>query len=164
MVMEKTLSELDRKILVALQDGLPEGPEPYAELALRAGVARDVLLKTLSDWASDGRLRRIGAVVNHFEAGWGHGAMVVWNVPAERVEDAGSKLAGFREVTHAYERRRSPGWPYNLYTMVHGRTENEVAETVKRMSCACGIDEYLLLKTVKELKKVPPRYVKDRGD
>ena len=38
---------------------------------------------------------------------------------------------------------------------------NEAAvATVQRMSQACGVQDYRLLKTVKELKKEPPVYIK----
>lgn len=85
--------------------------------------------------------------------------MVVWKVEAGRVAQVGATFAGFEEVSHAYERETAPGWEYNVYTMVHGATSEAVRETVRRMSEAAGISEYLVLATQKELKKVAPRYV-----
>jgi predicted transcriptional regulator YdeE len=75
------------------------------------------------------------------------------------VEQAGATFAGFEQVSHAYERQTAPGWQYNVYTMVHGSTPEEVQQTVGRMSEAAGVSEYLILSTRKELKKVAPRYV-----
>jgi hypothetical protein len=68
-------------------------------------------------------------------------------------------LAGFAEVSHAYERETAPGWEYNLYTMVHETTPEALRQTVERMSRAAGVAEYVILSTRRELKKTPPRYV-----
>jgi hypothetical protein len=68
-------------------------------------------------------------------------------------------LAGFAEVSHAYERETAPGWEYNLYTMVHETTPEALRQTVERMSRAARVAEYVILSTRRELKKTPPRYV-----
>jgi len=86
---------------------------------------------------------------------------VVWRVDPERVEQVGAILAGFREVSHAYERRTYDQWPYNLYTMVHGADGRQIEKIVDRMSRSCGIMDYRMLTTVKELKKIPPTYIPD---
>jgi DNA-binding Lrp family transcriptional regulator len=85
--------------------------------------------------------------------------MVAWQVDQERVEQMGTTLAGFKEVSHAYERRTAENWPYNMYTMVHGADAEQVEQTVQRMSEACGVRAYRILTTKRELKKVPPTYI-----
>jgi hypothetical protein len=75
----------------------------------------------------------------------------------------GELLAGFEQVSHAYERQTAQGWPYNLYTMVHCKSAEEVRGVVERMSRACGVTDYRILVTQKELKKVPPTYIIDAG-
>ncbi len=145
--------------MAALQDGLPNSRTPYADLARAIGISTEELLATLEAWKEQGKLRRIGAVVNHFQIGLGEGAMVVWKVEPQRVAEVGAVLAGFEEVSHAYERQTAPGWDYNLYTMVHGTTQEAVRQTVERMSQAVGVSDYQILATRRELKKVPPKYV-----
>jgi DNA-binding Lrp family transcriptional regulator len=157
--LAKSISDLERRILAVLQDGLPDSRTPYADLAREIGISTDELLATLETWKQEGKLRRIGAIVNHFQVGLGEGAMVVWKVEPERVAEVGAVLAGFAEVSHAYERKTAPGWDYNLYTMVHGTTREAVRRTVERMSQAVAVSDYQILATRKELKKVPPRYV-----
>jgi DNA-binding Lrp family transcriptional regulator len=153
--------DIERRILAALQDGLPDSRTPYADLAREIGVSTDELLATLGAWKREGKLRRIGAVVNHFQVGLGEGAMVVWRVEPERVTEVGVVLAGFEEVSHAYERETAPGWDYNLYTMVHGATREAVRRTVERMSRVAAVSDYQILATRKELKKVPPKYIQE---
>ena len=157
--MTQSVGDIERRILAALQDGLPRSRTPYRDLAREIGIPTEELFAVLNRWRQDGTLRRVGAIVNHFQIGLGEGAMVVWKVEPDRVAEVGAKLAGFEEVSHAYERQTAPGWEYNLYTMVHGPTQEAVRRTVARMSEAVGISEYQVLPTRKELKKVPPRYV-----
>ena len=159
MDVTKRNGDIEHRVLAALQDGLPRSRTPYSDMAREIGISVDDLLGVLGNWQRDGTIRRIGAIVNHFDVGLGDGAMVVWKVAAERTAEVGALFAGFPEVSHAYERQTAPGWQYNLYAMVHGATGEAVGRTVERMSRAARVSEYLILATRKELKKVAPRYV-----
>lgn len=101
--------------------------------------------------------------MNHFKVGLGAGAMVVWQVEPERTEEVGGIFAGFSEVSHAYERHTDKSWPYNVYTMVHGKSDEDLQRTIRQMSQACGISDYRILVTERELKKVPPTYIPKLG-
>lgn len=156
--MKKRIDDMEHRILAALQDGLPLSRTPYSDLARQIGVPTDTLLTVLDNWRRDGTLRRLGAIVNHFQVGLSGGAMVVWKVPPERRAEVGAIFAGFAEVSHAYERQTPPQWPYSLYTMVHGTTQDVVRDAIRRMSEAAAVSEYVVLSTLKELKKTAPRY------
>jgi DNA-binding Lrp family transcriptional regulator len=157
--MNNQLSDIERRILAVLQEGFPRSQTPYQDIANLVGIDTKELLEILENWKKEGKLRRIGSIVDHFKVGFSGGAMVAWQVEPERIEQVGVKLAGFAEVTHAYERVTAKNWPYNLYTMVHGADIQEVERIVKRMSQACGVSDYRVLATEKELKKVPPTYI-----
>jgi DNA-binding Lrp family transcriptional regulator len=162
--MKKPLSDIEIKILAVLQTGFPRSQTPYKDVAERVGIETKQLLAILKDWMQEGKLRRIGSIVDHFKVGISAGAMVAWRVEPERIEHVGTKLAGFKQVTHAYERRIAENWPFNIYTMVHGADIKEVEQTVKHMSQACGVSNYRILITQKELKKVPPTYITELSD
>ena len=153
------ISDIEKRILSALQAGFPRSQTPYKDMAEKAGISTKQFLAVLEDWKQKGKLRRIGSIVDHFKVGFSAGAMVAWQVEPESVERVGAILAGFKQVSHAYERNTSENWPYNLYTMVHGTDIQEVIQTVKSMSRACGVSVYRVLATEKELKKVPPTYI-----
>jgi len=155
------ISETERKILAVIQHGLPVSRTPYRDMARQIGIETADLLEVLEDWKQQGKMRRIGAIVSHFKVGLGCGAMVIWRVEPERASQVGRILAGFKQVSHAYERNTTENWPYNLYTMVHGEKAEEVEQVVKQMSLACGVTDYRLLVTEKELKKIPPTYIID---
>ena len=157
--MKNHISGMERKILAVLQEGLPRSQTPYKDMAEQIGMETKELLTVLKDWKKQGKLRRIGAIVNHFKVGLPAGAMVVWQVESERIVEIGQIFAGFKEVSHAYQRQTCENWPYNLYTMVHGKSAEEVGKVVKRMSQACGVSNYRILVTEKELKKVAPTYI-----
>jgi DNA-binding Lrp family transcriptional regulator len=128
-------------------------------MARRVGMETEELLKVLENWKQQGKLRRIGAIVNHFAVGLAAGAMVVWRAEPRRVDEVGTVLAGFEEVSHAYERHTAENWPYNIYTMVHSANVEQLQRTIERMSEACGVTSYRALVTAKELKKTAPTYV-----
>jgi DNA-binding Lrp family transcriptional regulator len=157
---EKSIKDgAEHEILAALQNGLPVTATPYRDLARQSGVSVDRLLTALRSWQESGTLRRIGAIVNHVRVGVNHSAMVVWRVPEDRRGEVGTLFAGFPQVSHAYERRTLPTWPYSIYTMVHGDTPERVRETIRCMSQAAGVADYVTLPTCRELKKTAPRYV-----
>ena len=157
--MEYQLTDVERRVLAVLQGGFPRSRTPYKDAAEKAGISTEELLCVLRDWKDQGKLRRIGAIVHHEKVGLSGGAMVAWRIDQDVVERVGTTLAGFKEVSHAYERRTEKNWPYNVYTMVHGTDAGDVEQAVRRMSEACGISEYRILTTERELKKVPPTYV-----
>ncbi|MHC4265009.1 MAG: siroheme decarboxylase subunit beta [Planctomycetota bacterium] len=157
--MKTHLSDIECKILAVIQEGFPKSQSPYRDMAQKAGIETEQLLAVLRDWEKDGKLRRVGAIVNHFEVGLRAGAMVVWQVDTERIEEVGRILAGFEEISHAYERETNKNWSYNMYTMVHGANSKDVQQVVLKMSKLCGISSYRMLSTEKELKKVPPTYI-----
>jgi len=157
--MKERLSAVERRVLGVLQGGLPKSQSPYADMARRIGITADELLSILKGWKEQGKLRRIGAIVNQFRVGRGAGAMVVWRVEPDRVQQIGELLAGFEQVSHAYERQTTENWQYNLYTMVHAQTPEEAEKVVDQMSRTCGISDYRILRTERELKKVPPKYI-----
>jgi DNA-binding Lrp family transcriptional regulator len=157
-VRQKT-SNKERKILAVIQHGMPVSLTPYKDMAQKAGLETAQLLEVLKDWKEKGKLRRIGAIIDHFKVGLSTGVMVSWCVKPDRIEEVARILTDFSEVSHAYERSIAENWPYNIYTMVHGSSTEQVSKTIGSMSQACGINDYRELATEKELKKVPPTYV-----
>jgi siroheme decarboxylase len=157
--MNNSMDALEQTILRNIQGGLPLTRTPYQDLSLAAGIDVNQLLDVLRRWKQENKIRRHGAIVNHFKMGRGSGAMVVWQVPADRADQVGGLFASFPAVSHAYLRPMCPQWPYNLYTMVHAADATELETTIEAMRDKSGIDVFCKLKTVRELKKVAPTYI-----
>jgi len=155
---QEPLSEVDRRIIAALQGSIPLTEEPYRDIARDLGMGEEELLARLKSFIADGRLRRLGATLYHREAGVSANAMGVWRVSEERREQVGRIMASFDEVTHCYERPEFPGWPYQLYTMIHARTPEECRAVADRLAQATGFTEYELLFSTREFKKTSMQY------
>lgn len=130
---------LDRAIVGQLQAGLPLVTKPYDEVARRTGVDAATIRARIAEMLADGRIRRIGAVPNHYALGWRANGMSVWDVDDARVDELGMRVGALDHVTHCYRRpRRLPSWPYNLFAMVHGHDRDEVATKVAVIATMLG--------------------------
>jgi len=157
----------DRRLLAALEPGLPLVPAPYAALASRTGEREATVVARLERLLASGVVKRIGVVVRHHELGWHSNAMVAWDVPDGRVDATGARLAREPGVTLCYRRRRaSPAWPNNLYVMVHGRSRHEVLERVGVLTARCGLADAPreVLFSVRRFKQRGARYFEARRE
>ena len=134
------LNETDRRLLAAIQSGLPLVTRPYAEIGTRIGLSEAEVIARLEYLKQAGIIRRFGVVVRHHEVGYGANAMVVWDVPDEQVRELGRCLAEFDFITLCYRRpRHLPQWRYNLYCMIHGKTREDVLSNLEWMVNRCGL-------------------------
>jgi DNA-binding Lrp family transcriptional regulator len=153
------LSEKEKEIVRVLQEGLPLADRPYQAMADQIGMSEQELLAAIEDFMRRGIIRRLGAVVRHQDLGYVANAMIVWQVPEQRIEEVGRIMSGFQEVTHCYQRPAyPPDWPYNLFTMVHGRKREDCRKIASRLAEACGITGYRMIFSTDELKKSGMKY------
>lgn len=133
------LDPVDRRILVASQDGLPLTATPFADLARTLGLEEAELLVRLRRLQAVGIVRRIAAVPNHYRLGFLANAMTVWDVEDDAVSRLGRLVGALPFVTHCYRRpRRPPDWPYNLFAMVHGRSRAETEARRREIAALLG--------------------------
>jgi DNA-binding Lrp family transcriptional regulator len=150
--------DLERRIIHHLQGDLPLTARPYAVLASKVGISEEEVLERIKLLKEQGTLRRFGATLRHQLAGYKANAMVGWYVPEDNMEEIGPLMATFREVSHCYERRIQGEWKYNLFTMIHGKTEKDCEDISRRIAENTGIKDYVLLLSLKEFKKTSPEY------
>ena len=79
--------------------------------------------------------------------------MSVWSVPEEDGERIGKEMAEFSAVSHCYLRPKYPNWPYNLFAMVHAKTQEECDALIDEMAKESGLTEYGKLYSSVEFKK-----------
>ena len=133
------MNALDEAIVRATQAGLPLATEPYRVLCEGLGMAQEELRSRLEAMLADGRIRRIGAVPNHYALGYTANAMSVWDVADEAVDELGRRIGALPFVTHCYRRpRRLPDWPYNLFAMVHGKDRAETERKIFEIEARLG--------------------------
>ncbi|MDQ5960063.1 MAG: siroheme decarboxylase [Pseudomonadota bacterium] len=131
--------DLDRRLIVATQAGLPLVPQPYQQLADQLGTTPDEVMTRLQAMLARGTIRRMGAVPNHYAIGYSANGMSVWDVPDEQIDALGERIGALDFVTHSYHRPRAlPAWPYNLFAMVHGSSREEVLAKVAEIRALLG--------------------------
>ncbi len=127
-----TPEELD--LVLEIQGGLPITATPYADVADAIGADTEWVVETIKRFNEEGKVRRVGAIPNHYALGYSENGMTVWDVPDEVIDEVGPAIAEFDFVTHCYERPRHEGvWPYNFFAMTHGRSEAESEQRIQQV-------------------------------
>lgn len=161
VTMMDKVADLDRRLVLATQSGLPLVARPYHWLADELGIPVDTLMARFSAMLDDGRIRRIGAVPNHFRLGYVANGMSVWDVADEEIADIGCRVGELDIVSHCYRRpRQLPDWPYNLFAMVHGHSRAEVRDKVEQITDLLGdrVRQCDVLFSTRILKKTGLRF------
>lgn len=147
----KQVDETSRKIIRLAQGDLPLDPRPYDSWARQLGMEPAALIDRLRGLMAEGIVRGVKAVLRHRAAGFSFGAMVCWAVPEHDIQRAGREIAAREKVSHCYER---PGFGgYRLFSMIHGRSEEEVLGVISDISKSLSLDSYKVYWSVRELKK-----------
>jgi DNA-binding Lrp family transcriptional regulator len=129
-------------LIEAIQSGLPLVARPYREIGARLGMSEQTVIERLRAMIDIGIIKRLGVVVRHHELGYRANAMVVWDIPDDRVDQTGRQLGDIDCVTLCYQRpRRLPDWPYNLFCMVHGQDREEVLGCIARLVEVLGLGD-----------------------
>ena len=142
------LDAFDRALIAATQGGLPLVARPYEAVGAMLGVPGEQVRERLAQMLEGGLVRRIGAVPNHYRLGYTANGMSVWDVDDAQVSDLGPRVAQLPGVSHCYRRpRHRPGWPYNLFAMLHGTSREAVAvqaeEIAQMLGSACRSHDIL---------------------
>lgn len=158
-----TLDFQDQALVTLVQTGLPLCLTPYAEISKITGMDEAEVILRLKKLTETNVIKRFGIVVRHSELGYRANAMTVWNIPNERVSELGLFLGQFDFVTLCYRRpRRLPEWPFNLFTMIHGKNREVVLENIKLLinRCKLGNIEYEVLFSTRCFKQRGAIYCK----
>ena len=152
------LTEAEMEVIRAMQEDLLLIEAPFEAVAGQIGISEAGLFEILRSFMSRGYLRRTAAILHHRRAGFAANAMVVWEIPEERLEEIGPEFAKFREVSHCYKRPTFAEWPYSIYTMVHGAKTADCEAIVERLQERIGRWPHLNLYSTKEYKKIRLKY------
>jgi DNA-binding Lrp family transcriptional regulator len=133
------LDAIDQQLIRATQAGLPLAPRPYRQIAEQLGIGEDEVLARIAAMQTNGIIRRIGAVPNHYQLGYRYNGMTVWDIPDEHVDRLGQQVGQLEFVSHCYRRpRHLPDWPYNLFAMVHAKTSEDISRQIRQITDILG--------------------------
>jgi DNA-binding Lrp family transcriptional regulator len=148
-----TLTDDHVAVIKALQKDITVTSEPFRSATEALDISYERLFEIAKELKESGVMRRFATILNHRKAGFGANAMSVWSVPEEKGEELGKQLAEFSAVSHCYLRPRYPNWPYNLFAMVHAKTQEACDALIEEMAQETGLSEYGKLYSTREFKK-----------
>jgi len=147
----------EMRLFRSLQTPLPLAEKPFLELARATGADEEEIL-SFGRKHLGGAVRRYVGTFRHRQVGVRGNVLVVWNAAEDRLEEAGGQLARTPEVSHCYGREPFCGFPYTLYSMIHGPDEASCLGLAAELSSKIGITDYLPLPSREEFKKCRLRY------
>jgi DNA-binding Lrp family transcriptional regulator len=138
---QEEIDEKDEALILLMQTGLRLSPTPYADLGKEIGMTEDEVISRLKYLNESKIIKRFGIVVRHHELGYRANAMTVWDIDDDKISELGACMGGFDFVTLCYRRpRRLPEWPYNLFTMIHGKDREHVLSNIELLVNQCGLN------------------------
>ena len=148
------ITDLDIAYIRATQNDMQDVPEPFAALGAPLGMTGAEVITYGQRMAEHGHLRRFAGIINHRQAGFRANGMAVWNVPPERIQEFGQFVAGYRSVSHCYQRPTYPDWPYSVFSMLHNAKVSGVEETAAAISRDTEVTDFRILYSTTEYKKI----------
>jgi DNA-binding Lrp family transcriptional regulator len=142
------LQDLDKKLMMEMQDHFPLSPRPFKELADRLGIPEEEVIERTRRLQAEGMIRRIGPILDVRRVKGRVGSLIGMKVPEDRLEEVAKIVNQFREVSHNYVRNDE----YNVWFTISARGQerfNEILDAIKRES---GIDDILVLSTKRYFK------------
>lgn len=151
-------TESDKEFVRELQKDIRIIDEPFAESAKNLGITEDELFAKIKYYEEIGVMRRFAAILRHRQAGFTANGMIVWKVPSGRIKEVGTKLGAFPQVSHCYERPTYEDWPYNVFSMIHCKTQKEAEGMARDIQRHINVPEYNILFSSREFKKTRVKY------
>ena len=151
-------TEEDKEFIRELQKDLEIVDKPFLKASQKLGMTEDQLFDKLKHYENIGVMRRYAAILRHRDLGFIANGMIVWKVPEERISKVGEKLGAFPQITHCYQRPVYNDWPYNVFSMIHCKSEEEAKNMAKQIQKEVHVDEYKILFSAREFKKTSVEY------
>ncbi len=152
------INDLHKKVIKFSQEDIKIEKEPFKDIIDKIEINYETFFKILNELKESGAMRRFATILNHRKAGFNANAMVVWDINKEKAEKMGEKMATFSAVSHCYLRPKYENWPYNIFSMVHGKTKEETNNIVKEIENEVEYNSNMYLYSSKEFKKVRVKY------
>ncbi len=156
-------TEDDKNFIRELQKDMEIIDEPFVNAANNLGITENELFEKMKFYEDNGIMRRFAAILRHRQVGFTANGMIVWIVPEDRISEVGEKLGAFPQVSHCYERPTYPDWPYNVFSMIHCKTQDEAHDVAKTIQKQINIPEYQILFSSREFKKIRVEYFVEKS-
>lgn len=152
--------KLDQDIIKMIQKDIPLSKRPYKSLAEALNISEQEIVDRIKKMQDKGVIRRMGAVLRHQRAGYTVNAMVAWKTDSVCADQAGRIMAEYKQISHCYFREVPESFAYPLFTMIHAKTEPELQELIGDIAKSTGLNDFVIIKSLRELKKNSMEYFK----
>jgi len=123
------MDETDKKILQLLQDDFPLVEQPYKALGEKLNLTETQTINRLKHLTQQGKIQKIGAIVNKTKNGKLAATLVALRVPSERVTAVAQVINQYSGVSHNYLREHE----YNVWFTLNGQTHQELQTTLNEI-------------------------------
>jgi len=131
------LSELDRRIINAMQGDFPLTDTPYHDVAVQLGLSEEVLLARLQALLDTRVLTRFGPMVQVERMG-GRFLLAAMAVPEDRFDTVAERVNALPEVAHNYRREHG----FNMWFVLATETPEGIDAAIARIEAATGLPVY----------------------
>ncbi|MDX1584186.1 MAG: hypothetical protein R3338_11370 [Thermoanaerobaculia bacterium] len=136
----------------ALQGELPIQPRPFDSIARKLSESPDDLIDWIREQKEQGTIAQIGAVAASPKR-FSTSAMGVWKVPEERVDQVARAFSEDESISSSTVREAREDWPYNVFTIIQGRSVDECERTMGRLGDMANLVDYRSLFPLEEYKR-----------
>ncbi len=139
---------MDRELLMKAQYEMPVTETPFHDLAEKLGRSPEYVVGELKEYLKRGVVKKVGPQLNYraFRA-ISHAALV--GAEVDDVERAVNIINRDTGVKHNFLREHSV---YNIWFTIKASDRNELVERVRSLMAECGIENYLILPSVRVYK------------
>ena len=142
------LDNLDKKLLILLQENFPLMPRPFKRLAKRLSLCEEEVITRVKRLKACGIIKRIGSVYDSENLGFKR-TLVGVSVSDGKLKKVVDLVNGFSEVTHNYLRK---GSRFNLWFTLICPTYSRINSILKTIKRKTAVKEIINLPTVKTIK------------
>ncbi len=150
------MDNIDIKILMEISGDMNLSPEPFKSVAQAVGISVEEVLERLGRLTDEGALKRIAPILYHQKTTFTKNALTIWAIDERDVESVADFFVSFTHISHVYERATSAEWPYNLYGMIHAKSDEELELVIGQIKERVGSVPFKVITTLKEWKKTSP--------
>jgi len=131
------MDEIDRRIINALQAGIPICEHPYASAAEALGLTENELRIRLIALRDKGTVSRIGPMYHAEQLGGGL-TLAAMRVAGEDFDRVATQVNAFEEVAHNYERDHE----FNMWFVLATETAEQIDAVLARIEQVTGYQVY----------------------
>lgn len=142
------LDELDKKLIIHLQENFPLRLRPFKQLGKKLALTENEVIARVKRLKSSGIIKRIGPIHNPERIGYKR-TLIGMSVPNGRLKKVADLVNGFSEVTHNYLRGNSM---FNLWFTLICPSDKRINAIIKRIRQETAIKEIINLPAIKTIK------------